>query len=288
MVLSIIIVSYNGKSLLQRCLNSIYRYRPSISFEIIVVDNNSKDATIEMIKKNFKKVKIIRNTRNIGFARANNQAIARAKGEYLLFLNPDTLVADNSIDKMVQFLEKRKNIGCIGPKLVYPDGSLQLSCRRFPTLINVFFGRKSIFTRFFPNNPMTRDYLLTDLDYSKIQKVDWVIGAAFMVKREIIDIVGNFDEDFFLFVEDTDFCYRLHQVGIGVYYFPEAQIIHNLGAITEKYWMLPTISHNFGMYKFFLKHYRLSIFVKWILFLGLIFRIFYIILMKSITERTKG
>ncbi len=285
MKLSVIIVNYNTKEFLERNLFAIYSSPPNFDFEVIVVDNASKDGCKELIRDKFPKVRFIKNAINVGFARANNQAAVRAKSEYILFLNPDAIPKPTALDKIVKFMEENHYAGCIGGKLLYPDGTLQLSCRSFPTYISVFFGRQSLFRKLFPGNPFSKGFLLTGLDYNCVQKVDWVIGACMLTRREILEQFGYFSEKFFLFVEDLDFCYRLKKMGLDTYFFPEAVFYHYHGVSTNKYWLKSTIHHNFGMYKFFKEHYNLGIFLKSIAAVGLLFRIFYIILFQSFFSR---
>ena len=139
--------------------------------------------------------------------------------------------------------------------------------------------------RLFPDNPFSKRYLLTNLDHNKIQKVDWITGACMLTKKEILEKIGYFDEDFFIFVEDLDFCYRLKREGFDIYYFPPAVFYHQLGASVNKYWLKSTVSHNLGMYKFFKKHYRLPLILSGIAVLGLIIRIFFIISIRGIVKQ---
>ena len=285
MKLSIIIVNYNTKPYLKETLSGIFSCPPNFEFEIIVVDNHSIDGTTQMLKECFPQVKVIKNAHNVGFARANNQAIPRAKGEFVLFLNPDATPALGAIESLVNFMEQTPYVGCVGGKLLNTDGSLQLSCRSFPTYITVFFGRQSFFRKLFPGNPFSRGFLLSDLDYNKAQKVDWIIGACMLTKSETFSQVGYFDEQFFLFVEDLDFCYRAKKMGLDIYYFPDAVFTHVHGVSSRKYWVRTTIQHNVGMYKFFIKNYNLNYVLKCIAVFFLLIRIFYILLFRSIIRK---
>ena len=285
MKLSIIIVNYNTKQYLRDTLTAIYDYAPDFEFEIIVVDNASRDGSWYMLKNEFPQVRTIKNTTNVGFARANNQAIPRAMGKLILFLNPDAVPKPGAIDKLVNFMDTTPYTGCVGGKLLNSDASLQLSCRSFPTYISVFFGRQSLFRKLFPGNPFSKGFLLTDLDYSKTQKVDWIIGACMLTHREILDRYGYFDEHFFLFVEDLDFCYRVKKSGLDIYYFPDAVFKHYHGISTRRYWLRSTIHHNLGMYKFFYKAYNMRLLLQGIAVIFLAFRVLCVIFMQSITRR---
>lgn len=289
MKLSIIIVNYNSKKFLNKALSAIYSNNSSthplihsFNFETIVVDNHSIDGSIKLIREKFPQVRLIKNVKNVGFARANNQAIPRARGEYILFLNPDAVPEKKAIEQLVNFMEQRPFAGCVGGKLLNMDGTLQFSCRSFPDYISIFFGRKSFFRRMFPENLFSRKFLLTDLDYTKPQKIDWIIGACMLTKREILSRVGFFDENFFLFVEDMDFCYRLKKQGFEIYYCPNAVFYHTYGAITQKFWIKSTISHNLGIYKFFNKNYQFGFITKNIAAIGMTFRVFYLVLFQAI------
>jgi GT2 family glycosyltransferase len=283
MKLSIIIVNYNTKKYLHRTLSAIYKSAPAFEFEVAVVDNASRDGSQEMVRHDFPQVKLIRNSSNVGFARANNQAVPRTNGEFILFLNPDALPKAGALESIVHFMEGKPYAGCVGGKLLNSDNSLQLSCRSFPTYISVFFGRKSVFRRMFPGNPFSKGFLLTELDYNKVQKVDWIIGACMLTKRETISQLGCFDEDFFLFVEDLDFCYKAKRRGFDIYFFPDAVFKHEHGASTRRYWLRSAIHHNLGMYKFFSKNYDLRTPLREVAILLLLFRVFYVSLAKSIT-----
>ena len=254
-MITIIIVTYNSEKFIRKCIESIYLKTKSTDFEIIVVDNNSKDKTVEIIYKEFKNVRLIRNKKNIGFAAANNIAMERSSGDFIMLLNPDTILDNNAIGILMDSMIKNENIGCVGAKLLYFDGSLQFSCRRFPNFINVFFGRRSIFRYLFPKNPISREFMLENMNYNYSHDVDWVMGAAMMIRREMINTVGNFDEQYFLFVEDTDLCYRIKQSGKRIVYVPEAVIKHFHGASIRKGFSRAHLHHNIGMYKFFKKYY---------------------------------
>jgi len=226
--LSIIIVNFNTKDLLRNCLNSISKNTKGIDYEIIVVDNASNDGSVEMLKKEFPEVKLICNRENLGFARANNQGIKIAEGRNILFLNPDTWVLNNAISKMVNFIERHKDIGVVGSKL-YKNEKREYhpSIRKFTKPIYIFLSFLplaklflSIYNKYFLNK-------------NRIKIVDWLSGAALLVKRELLDKIGFFDENFFMYSEEEDLCYRAYKSGYKICYFPEAEIIHFKGKSTE-------------------------------------------------------
>ncbi|MEK7167612.1 MAG: glycosyltransferase family 2 protein [Patescibacteria group bacterium] len=217
MKLSIIIVSWNVKGLLKKCLESIKE-----DFEIIVVDNNSKDGTKEMVEKDFPEAKLIKNKKNLGFAKANNQGIQEAKGDCILFLNPDTEILDGTLEKCLK--EMDTGIGILGCKILNPDLTIQPSVRRFPTFLNILLILSKL-PKFFHFKSLDH-YLAKDFNYDKSQEVDQVMGAFMMVKKEVLDKVGMFDERFFLWFEEVDFCRRAKRNGFKIYYLAEAEIIH--------------------------------------------------------------
>ena len=232
--LSIIIVSWNVKELLIKCLNSIYKHVKDIIFEIYVVDNYSIDDTVELLEKEFKSIHLIKNSENIGFARANNQALKICKGRHVLFLNPDTEVISLSIQRMVNVLDKNQKIGAVGCKLIYPDGSVYTPCARaFPTPLNSFFEIMML-RRLFPKSKFFGSKELLYWDRNDSREVECLVGACLMVKREVLDNIGPFDEGYFMYGEDIDICYRIRKAEWKNYYLSEAQIIHHAEASSKK------------------------------------------------------
>ena len=223
-MLSVLIVHYNTVSLLQRCLTALFSETQGISFEVIVIDNASPDPKIRDLPDVFPAVAFHFNRQNTGFAQACNQAIAVSKGRYLLLLNPDTVVPEEGLGKLVTFMEAHADAGACGPRLVYPDGRLQLSCRRFPTL-RALMLRITRLDRL-AGGPV-RKYLMEDWDHQNLQEVDWVIGACMMLRRGALEDVGLLDGGFFMYYEDIDLCYRLWKQGWKVYYNPGVTVLHN-------------------------------------------------------------
>ncbi len=285
--ISIIIVNYNTGKELFECISSIKKGKLGVSYEIIIIDNASKKGDLDKVKENFE-IRLVKNVKNVGFARGVNQGIYRSRGKYIVILNPDTIVERDAIQILLNYMKSLKNAGCVAPQIFYPDKRPQPSVRRFPTLVRVFFGRRSIFTRLFPTNSVTREYLCLDMDYTRVQKVEWVTGACLMTSKDVLREVGVFDERFFLFVEDADFCYRLKEHRYSIYYIPEAHIIHSFGAATERFWRRATISHNLGMFLFFSKHNKPNIIMGSLLAFGLAVRVFYILMFYTLRENFKG
>ena len=230
MDLSIIIVNWNVKSLLEKCLESIFRETRDLNYEVIVVDNNSKDGSQEFLSQLEKKgkIKLILNQTNLGFAKANNQALDLAKGEFILFLNPDTEILDQAIVKAVKFMRQHEDWGIMGCQLIDKNGQVQMSVRRFPTLISQILILLKLH-HLFPKLTPLKKYFFSDFDYSRVQEVDQVMGAFLLTKHKIINQIGGFDENFYLWFEEVDFCKRVQNAGWKVIYNPEIKIIHHGG-----------------------------------------------------------
>lgn len=226
MKLSVIIVTFNSAATIERCLRSVWK-EVGEGAEVFVVDNASSDGTVGIVKK-FPKVKLIQNPVNRGFAAANNQAIRKARGSYILLLNPDTQVKPGSLEKLITFSEKHPQVGIVSPKLLNPDGSVQREVRQFPTLLPMIM-RLFKADRAFPFLKRTwplKEFLMEDFDYDRTQEIPHLMGAVLLVKREVFETVGFYDENFFLWLEDTDFCLRAKEAGWGIVYYPEAEITH--------------------------------------------------------------
>ena len=256
MNLSCIIVSYNNSTPLRNCLESIYHTLREISFEVIIVDNSQNDSGMLSLKESYPQVQLIQNSQNVGFAKANNQAVRSAKGETLLFLNPDTILTDQAIEKMVAFLKSNADVGALGPKVLNEDGSLQYSCRRFPTLMTGFFNRYSLLSKWFPDNPYTVNYLMKDFSHDENREVDWLSGCCLMVPRAVFEKVNGFDEQYFLFNEDIDLCRTISQSGYKVMYFPSAEITHHVNTSNSKVPVAIIIKRHQGMKHYYGKHYE--------------------------------
>ncbi len=254
--LSIIIISYNTRDELERCINSIYENTHDVSFEIIVSDNNSSDGSADMIDAKFPQVILLRNNENLGFARANNKAIAISNGKYILLLNSDTIVLPRSLNNMVDFLSGNRYAGVVGAKMLYPNYTLQRTARSFPTPMAFFFGRKSFLTKMFPGNKYSKIYMVADKESSnESYEVDWVSGGAMMIKNETIEQVGVLDERFFLYWEDADWCFRIKQKGWKVFCMPSAPIIHYEGGSSKNNELRLIIYFHKSVYMFYRKHY---------------------------------
>ena len=259
MKLGVIFVNYNSGQYLKRCLDSLFFVLNGNDCDILIIDNASKDASVEYIRTHYPNLTVIKNKNNLGFASAVNMGIKTIKRDYILLLNPDSEILPQSIDKMVGFMERTPDCGVLGGWVIYPDGRRQESCRRFPTFWRIVFGRRSsVFYRLFPNNRFSREYLLTDEDLTKTKEVDFVAGSFMMLRKKALDEVGLFDEDFFLYVEDADLCLRMKKHGWKVFFYPEARCLHYHGETIRQDNIRPEIYHAKSMYNFFKKHYHLN------------------------------
>lgn len=244
MDVSFIVVSWNVCELLRRCLLSVRQQvtdngqQPEsqvgrLSSEIWVVDNASTDDTIEMLGREFPSVRVIANAENVGFTRANNQALAVAQGRYLFLLNPDTELRPGALAALMSYMQANPHAGILGPKLYFGDGSLQSSRRRFPTLATAFVESTRL-QQWFPRNRVLTRYYMLDTSDDSTQPVDWINGSAMFVRRAVYDMVGGFDERFFMYSEELDWCYRAKQAGWQVVYVPSAQVTHYEGKSSEQ------------------------------------------------------
>ena len=271
--LSIVIVNYNVKNLLKKCLKSIFKYQKYIEFEVIVVDNSSKDYSQQMLKRDFPQVQLIENKRNLGFSRACNQGIKESQGRYILLLNPDTELTPGGFKKMINFMDSKPEVGICGPKMIDQKGNIQFSCRSFPSYLTAISSGQSILNRLFPHNPLSRKYLLKDQDRNQRMEVDWVSGSCLLTKRGVFEKIGLLDERFFMYVEDVDFCFRAKQAGFSVHYFPNSVVIHHIGKSTRRKKTKMLVEHHRSMYLFYKKHHHLHFFLSGIVFFGIWIRL---------------
>jgi GT2 family glycosyltransferase len=230
MDVSIIIVSYNTRGVLLDCLKSIYQNAGEVSFEVIVVDNASKDGTEDEITKlKYPNFTYIQNKQNLGFSKANNAGIKKSKGRYVLFLNPDTKLYKDTFPEMVNFMDKTKDCAAATCKVLLPNGKIDdASHRGFPTPWNSFTHFSGL-AKIFPKSKIFNGYNLGNLDLAKIHEIDVLAGAFMMVGRQAGEKVGWWDEDYFFYGEDIDFCYMLKQNGWKIYYVPTCSILHLKG-----------------------------------------------------------
>lgn len=261
MDLSIIIVSWNVRELLRRCLSSVTGHRSQVAgletcdlrLETIVVDNASSDGTVAMLRAEFPDVRVIANSENVGFTRGNNQALAVAQGRYLFLLNPDTELRPGALQMLMDYMDAHPRVGIIGPQLFYADGSLQSSRRRFPTLATAFFESTKL-QQWFPRSRILTRYYMLDTSDDATQEVDWIVGAAMFVRRQVYEQIGGFDEGFFMYSEELDWCYRAKQAGWQIVYLPTAQIVHHQGKSSEQVVAARDIHFHSSKIRFFRKY----------------------------------
>lgn len=226
--LSIIVVSWNTQALLEKCLNSLYTYPPGASFETWVVDNASSDGSANMVQEKFPEIKLIENPSNLGFARANNQAIRRSRGRYIMLLNPDAEVTPGALHEMVGFMDVSMGVGAAGPRLLNPDGTLQTSCYPAPTLSRELW-RLLHLDRIRPFGI----YDMRQWDQDRPRKVEVAQGACLILRKEALDQIGYLDEAYFIYSEEVDLCYRLRKAGWQIFWLPGADVIHYGGQSTQ-------------------------------------------------------
>jgi GT2 family glycosyltransferase len=265
MDLSIIIVNWNTKDLLCQCIDSLAKTLKKIDAEILVVDNGSTDGSVRAVQEKFPGIRLIENPINMGFARANNQAISLSSGEYLLLLNPDTQVKDEAIPQMLSFMDAHAKAGLAGAQLLNADGSKQNSIANFPSLATELLN-KSFLRWLFPDK-----FPGKETDYPDPLEVDSVIGACMMVRRKAVEQVGLLDEKFFLFFEETDWCYRMKKAGREIYHIPRAEILHFQGKSAEVEKGKARVEYYRSRYHYFRKN-RGS-FQSSVLFIGLIIKL---------------
>ena len=218
MKLSVIIVSYNVKFFLEQCLRSCIKATQNLEAEIIVVDNNSVDESTEMVKEKFPNISLIHNQENVGFSKANNQAILKTKGELVLLLNPDTLVEEDAFEKAISFMSEEKEVGAVGVQMVDGKGKFLDESKRgipdFQTSLFKFLGLH----KFFSNSKTLNNYYLGNLDKDKRHEVEVLVGAFMLIRKSVLDEVGLLDEQFFMYWEDTDLCMRIAEKGYKNYF----------------------------------------------------------------------
>lgn len=273
MDLSIIIVNYKSKDFTDACIKSIYDNTRNISFETIVVDNNSGDGCIEMLRNKYPQVKGYQNDENEGFAKGNNIGIKLSTGRYILLLNPDTIVYEGTLEKMVRYMDKNLDVGIAGCRVENPDGTLQLACRRsIPTPMVAFFRLLGL-DKLFPKSKLFARYNLLYLDEDKEAEVDAVSGAFLICRREVIGDIGGLDEDYFMYGEDIDFCYRAKKKGWKVKYYPDVRITHFKGKSSENLTIPATKAYYDSMAIFFSKHFEKQTFfpISFLIYFGIWF-----------------
>jgi len=253
--ISVIVVSYNTRDYLRDCLGSLRDDSEAPAHEVWVVDNGSRDGSVAMVRAEFPGVEVIETGENLGFARANNLALRRMRGRTALLLNSDTLVRPGALRGMLRALDTHPEAAAVGPRLLNRDGSLQRSCYRFPAPGRAFRDQLFI-TSLLANHPRWGDYRRWAHDRERA--VDFVIGAALLVRADIMPAVGLLDEDFFMYAEETDWCYRMHRAGYQVWFTPDAEIIHYGGGSGKAMADRVFAEFSAGQHRFYRKHHGSS------------------------------
>lgn len=271
MDISVLIVSYNTRELLRGCLTSVISTLSLLSkYELLVVDNASSDGSAAMVQGAFPNVRVIANKENRGFAAASNQGMESSSGRYVMLLNPDTVVRPRAVGAMMELLETDPEIGVVGPKLLYPDGSVQHSAFSFPTLPMIFID-------FFPlnhrlvNSRLNGRYPRALYDAGEPFPIDHPLGAGLMVRRGVIEEVGLLDEGFFMYCEEIDWCMRIKRAGWKIYCCPQAEIVHYVAQSTAQFKEEMFVELHKSRYRLYDKHYSPSFqrAARWIVLVGL-------------------
>lgn len=268
---SVIIVSWNTRQITCDCLGSIYEQTQNIQFEVIVVDNASSDDSVVTIKRDYPEVILLENKKNLGFAAANNQGMTIAKGRYVLLLNSDTVVSDNAIAKTVAFADKHTEVAIVGCRVINPDMSLQPTCFMFPSILNMLLSSTYLYKLFAKNRFFGREQI-TWWSRDTVREVDVVTGCFMLVRREALEQVGMMDERFFVYGEETDWCYRFKQAGWKVMFTPDVEIIHLGGQSSKQVVSKMVLQLRGSLLLFFMKHrsryeYRLACFLVLLFFI---------------------
>lgn len=270
-MISIIIVNYNSGEYLAKCVASIKNTIEAKDHEIIIIDNKSTDQSLDLAEKNNPNISILINKKNVGFSKANNAGIKKSRGDYLLFLNPDTELKDGAIYALLKFMQENSDAGACGPKVLNSDGTVQNQCKRgFPDPLSSFYYFSGI-SRVFPKSRVFGHYLMTCLDDNAVNEVDALSGACMLVKADFIKSIGGFDEAYFLYGEDLDLCYRIKEQGRRICYIPKAEIVHygGVGSRTMSTQSIKQFYHS--MFLFYDKHYKnkYPAFVRWLVYFGI-------------------
>jgi hypothetical protein len=256
--ISVVILSWNDREHLQECILSLRECANSRQIEILVVDNASTDGSAELVQTKFPEVKLLRNSENLGFAKANNLGIKASQGKYVCLLNSDIKVLKGCLDALADYLDRHRDIGIIGPKVLNGDRTHQSSCRRFPGLWNNFCSATGLAVAFRETKLLSGEHMFY-FKGNRIQEVDVLVGCFWMTRRAAIAEFGLLDEDFFMYAEDVDWCRRCWEAGWRVVFFPAAQAIHYRGgssANQDPIWVAVTQQHS--ILRYWRKHHGLA------------------------------
>ncbi|MBI4726475.1 glycosyltransferase family 2 protein [candidate division TA06 bacterium] len=251
--LSVIIVTWNSRDYIRPCLDSLFSQGQDL--EIIAVDNGSQDSTLDVLREYGTRIKVVGNQENLGFARAANQGLKRAAGDFILLLNPDTVLTPGALESMAGFLAEHPKIWALGPQLLNLDGSVQRSCRQFPDGRIMFYEFTGL-SRLFPKSKTFGRWRMGYFDHLTPARVDQPMGACLMVKRVVLDKVGLLDEEnFSMFFNEVDWCLRISRAGGRLYFLPQAKVYHHHGVSTRRVKKAMIISSHQSLARYFSKHY---------------------------------
>lgn len=264
--LSIVVVSWNVRELLEQCLQSLLRGAswdaPGVwrtlagdrRFEVLVVDSASTDGSPDMVRDRFPEVRLYASDENLGYTGGNNLGLKESLGRYALLLNPDTEVINGALDQMVTYLEEHADVGVVGPQLLYPDGRIQSSRRRFPSLATALVD-STFLEKWFPKHPTIRHYRVLDRPDDEVSEVDWLVGACLLVRRRVVEEVGLLDEEYFMYSEELDWQRRIRNAGWKVVYLPQAQVLHYEGKSSAQVGALTHIRFSRSKVRYFQKYH---------------------------------
>jgi len=257
--LSVIIVTYHSREFISACLDSLGAALVHVSAEVVVVDNGSTDGTAAFVRAHHAWVTVVETGANLGFAHGINTGLARTTGRYVLWLNPDSRVRAESATGIVEWLrwmDATPDAGICGGKVLDPDGTLQRSVRSFPSYGAVLGARYSALTRWWPGNPFSAKFLRADLRYDQPVPVDWISGACLLHRRAVSEALHGLDDEFFMYFEDVDFCYRAWQAGWKVYFHPAFVVEHHIGGSSEHIPVRMLQERHRSMWRWYTKHFR--------------------------------
>lgn len=257
MQLSIAIVNWNTRDLLRQCLDSVFENLDGVESEVIVVDNGSSDGSTDMVRAHFPRVNLIDAGENLGFTRANNLAYRESSGDYFLLLNSDTVVQHGALATLVRFLDENPVAGAVGSRLLNPDHTLQRSCSPFPTPTSELFDALYL-SKLFPKSRIFGSYAMSYWDFDRVREVDFAGGSCLLLRRTALEQVGPLDEEYFMYSEEADLCYRLKLGGWKVYFQPEARVVHYGGQSSRLDVNRTSVELYRSKYRFMKKHYGLA------------------------------